>query len=98
MNYDIGMYIEQLFKNTTARTPNYSLVFMASKERNEHSYIVSAFDKFRVQVSCYLLVEDAEKLFWVVFREFKTLPIFVKWVKVLPRVKPCILQNNLNVL
>ena len=50
MNFDNGMNIEQLFKNTTARTGNYSLVFMASKERNEHSYIVSAFDKYRVQL------------------------------------------------
>jgi hypothetical protein len=49
MNYDNGMYIEQLFKNTTAKTLDYCLVFMASKEKNDHSYIVTAFDKYRVQ-------------------------------------------------
>ena len=51
MNYDNGMYIEQLFKTTTARTRNYCLVFLASKEKNDQSYIVTAFEKYRVQLT-----------------------------------------------
>ena len=51
MNYDSGMHIEQLVKQTTVSNHNYRLIFMASKERNEHSYIVTAYDKYRVQMT-----------------------------------------------
>jgi len=50
MNYDSGMHLEQLIKKTTVSNHNYRLIFMASKEKNDHSYIVTAFDKYRIQV------------------------------------------------
>jgi hypothetical protein len=50
MNYDNGMHLEQLIKKTTVSNHSYRLIFMASKERNDHSYIVTAFDKYRIQV------------------------------------------------
>ncbi len=36
-------------KNTTVKNHKYRLVFMASKETNDSCYIVTAFDKNRVQ-------------------------------------------------
>ena len=51
MNYDSGMHIEQLIKKTTVVNHDYRLIFMASKERNDHSYIVMAYDKYRAQLT-----------------------------------------------
>ena len=51
MNYDSGMHIEQLIKNITVTNHNYRLIFMSSKEKNDHSYIVTAFDKYRSQLT-----------------------------------------------
>jgi hypothetical protein len=38
-------------KNTTVKNHKYRLVFMASKETKDSCYIVTAFDKFRVQLA-----------------------------------------------
>jgi len=51
MNYDTGMYIENLINKTTVSNKKYRLVFIASKEKNDLSYIVTAFDKYRRQMS-----------------------------------------------
>ena len=51
IKFDNGMLIEQLFKNTTVTVNHeYRLIFMASKEHNDNSYIVTSFDKNRIQV------------------------------------------------
>lgn len=52
IKFDNGMQIEQLFKNTTVSVNHkYRLIFMASKEHNDNSYIVTSFDKNRIQVA-----------------------------------------------
>jgi hypothetical protein len=43
------MQLEQLIKNTTVTNHEYRLVFLASKEHSDNSYVVTAFDKYRVQ-------------------------------------------------
>ena len=50
MNYDTGMYIENLVNKTTVSNASYRLVFIACKEVNDLSYIVTAFDKCRQQM------------------------------------------------
>jgi len=51
MNYDTGLFIENLVKTTTVSNEKYRLIFLVSKENNNHSYLVTAFDKFRRQMA-----------------------------------------------
>lgn len=51
IKFDAGMQIEHLVKSTTATNHAYRLIFMASKEARENSYIVTAFEKYRIQLS-----------------------------------------------
>jgi hypothetical protein len=53
MDFDTGVYIENFVKNTTVENTKYRLIFMASKERSRNSYIVTAFDQHRSQVSVF---------------------------------------------
>ena len=51
IKYEAGLQLEHLIKNTTVTNQEYRLIFMASKEHNDSSYIVTAFDKYRIQLA-----------------------------------------------
>jgi hypothetical protein len=51
IKYESGLQIELLIKNTTVTNHRYNLVFLARKEDNDNSYIVTAFDKYRIHLA-----------------------------------------------
>ncbi len=51
IDYDNGVYLENLIKNATISNIKYHLILLAVKEKNnDHSYILTAFDKYRKQM------------------------------------------------